>query len=119
MQLFEPSGVLWFGGRQDGFEAHSAEALTAEGVPFEWLQPAEVAARWPQIAVDEGMQAALFEPQAGALYARRGVQSTVSAFQREGGTFTLAGVRPGRPCALRPPPRRRRIRSADGTPWFP
>ena len=113
VQLFEPSGVLWFGGRQDGFEARSAEALTAEGVPFEWLQPAEVAARWPQIAVGEGLQAALFEPQAGALYARRGIQATVAAFQREGGTFALAGVRPGRGDGGR----LREVVDADGRTW--
>lgn len=94
--LFEPSGVLWFGGRADGFEARSAETMAAESVPYEWLSPADVTARWPQVAADESMQAALFEPEGGVLYARRGVQAVVGAFQREGGTFALAGVRPGR-----------------------
>ncbi|MEA2623917.1 MAG: hypothetical protein QOH61_2827 [Chloroflexota bacterium] len=96
LRLFEPSGVLWFGGRADGFEARSAETLAAESVPYEWLTPADVAARWPQIATADGMEAALYEPEAGVLYARRGVQAVVSAFQDEGGTFALAGVRPGR-----------------------
>jgi sarcosine oxidase len=95
LQLIEPSGVLWFGGRDDGFEARSAETLAAESVPYEWLLPTEVEARWPQIST-AGMDAALFEPEGGALYARRGTQAVVSAFQDQGGTFALAGVRPGR-----------------------
>ena len=94
--LLERSGVLWFGGRADGFEARSAEVLTTESIPFEWLSLDEVAARWPQIATAEEMEAALYEPEGGVLYARRGTQAVVSAFQREGGTFALGGVRAGR-----------------------
>jgi sarcosine oxidase len=113
VQLFEQTGVLWFGGRADGFEARSAESLAAEGIPFEWLAPAEVAARWPQVSVSDGMQAALFEPEAGVLYARRGVQAVVAAFQREGGSFELAGVRPGRGAGGR----LLEVIGADGQAW--
>jgi sarcosine oxidase len=95
LELFAPSGVLWFGGRSDGFEARSAETLAAEGIPYEWLAPEEVAARWPQID-PAGLGGTLYEPEAGALYARRGTQAVVAAFQEAGGTFAIAGVRPGR-----------------------
>jgi sarcosine oxidase len=95
LQLFERSGVLWFGDRDDGFEARSAETLTAESIPHEWLTPDEVGVRWPQVD-PHGLVGALYEPEAGVIYARRGTQAVVAAFQEAGGTFAVAGVRPGR-----------------------
>jgi glycine/D-amino acid oxidase-like deaminating enzyme len=41
------------------------------------------------------MATALWEPEAGALLARHSVQATVAAFQRAGGSYRVAAVRPG------------------------
>lgn len=93
--LFIQCGMLWFARRPDGFEAASEATLAAQGIPTEHIPPREVEARWPQVSA-EGLDFALFEPEAGVIRARQGVQAAVSAFVREGGSFSLAAVRPGR-----------------------
>lgn len=95
VRLFERSGVLWFAAAEDGWEADSERTLAGLGIPIERLAPGDIARRWP--AIDPtGLAFGLHEPDAGFLWARRGVQATVGAFQRAGGTYALAGVRPGR-----------------------
>ena len=94
-QIFVQAGVLWFAGRRDGFEADSYRTLAALDIPVEHLSPEEVGARWPQVGLDS-LAFALFEPEAGFLLARRGVAAAARQFGREGGTFRLADVRPGR-----------------------
>ena len=79
----------------DGFEAASESTLRAEGIPVDRLTPAEVAERWPHMAVDD-IAFALHEPEAGPLLARRGVAMVAEAFAAEGGRFELAIARPGR-----------------------
>ena len=91
--LFVGAGALWFAHREDGFEAASERTLRAEGITVERLEPAEVATRWPQVAVDD-LAFALHEPEAGLLMARRGVAAVVRAFIAAGGRFELADVRP-------------------------
>ena len=94
--LFVPSGVLWFGHRDRAFEHQSAATFSAEGIPYELLSPDELTRRWPQLGTGGGLRCALYEPEAGALMARRGCQAVTAAFQRAGGRCALAGVRPGR-----------------------
>ncbi len=93
--LFEPTGVLWFAATDEGWEADSERTLAGLGIPTEHLEPAEIARRWHGID-PAGLAFGLYEPEAGFLWARRGVQAAVAAFQRAGGTYALAGVRPGR-----------------------
>lgn len=93
--LFVRSGVLWFAAAAEGWEADSERALQGLAVPTEHLSPGEIIRRWPGID-PSGVAFGLHEPEAGFLWARRGVQATVSAFQRAGGTYALAGVVPGR-----------------------
>jgi sarcosine oxidase len=93
--LMIEAGALWFAHREDGFEAASIATLTAEGIPVERVAPAEVAARWPQIAADD-LGFATFEPEAGLLMARRGVAAVARRFSAEGGRFELAWAMPGR-----------------------
>ena len=89
------SGVLWFAAEADGWEADSERTLAGLGIPTEHLAPDEIERRWPGID-PAGIAFGLYEPEGGFLWARRGVQATVAAFQRAGGTYALAGVRPGR-----------------------
>jgi sarcosine oxidase len=93
-RLFEPAGMLWFAHDADGFEAASHATLQADGIPVERLSPAEVSARWPQVATDD-LAFALFEPEAGLLMARRGVAAVARTFAAEGGQFELAWAGPG------------------------
>ncbi len=95
VQLFLQTGVLWFAHRRGGFEDASAATFAAEGIPHEVLQPEELLARWPQVGAGGGLTHALYEPEGGALMARRGCQAVTAAFQEAGGTYALAAVRPG------------------------
>lgn len=95
VRLFHRSGVLWFSASEDGWEADSEATLRSLGIPVERLDPAEIASRWPVID-PTGSAFGVFEPEAGFLMARRGVAATVAAFQRAGGAYALAAVRPGR-----------------------
>jgi glycine/D-amino acid oxidase-like deaminating enzyme len=96
VQLFVPSGVLWFAQRDDAFEHGSIPSFEAEGVPFERLDPDELTHRWPQLGVSDGLRFALYEPEGGALMARRGCTAIAAAFERAGGTYAQSAVRPGR-----------------------
>ena len=86
--LFVPTGVLWFASREDGFEADSAVTLERLGMANERLDADEIARRWPQVRPD-GFTWALYEPDAGALMARRGVATVARAFADEGGEVRI------------------------------
>ena len=96
MQLFLPSGVLWIAHAEDGWRSQTEQTFRELGIPHERLAPDELARRWPQIGVDEDVRFALHEPEGGALRAREGCQAVVGAFQRTGGSYGVASVRPGR-----------------------
>jgi sarcosine oxidase len=87
-RLFVPSGVLWFAHRDDGFEADSLSTLRRLRIPFERWPIEELTSRYPQIAGDD-LTWALFEPEGGALLARRGVATTSAAFARDGGEVRI------------------------------
>lgn len=90
--LFVPTGVLWFAGRDDGFEADSELSLDRLDIAVEHLGADEVARRWPQIR-PEGVTWALHEPGAGVLMARRGVATAARAFVEEGGEVRIGLAR--------------------------
>ena len=91
-RLVVPSGVLWFARRDDGFEADSLACLRRLAIPVERLSADELGRRYPQIASDD-LAWALFEPEGGALLARRGVASAVAAFVADGGEASMGLVR--------------------------
>jgi len=96
VDLWVPTGVLWFASGDGAWERSAYETLVDEGVPVELLDGDEICARWPQARVDDGVGFALYEPEGGALRARRACQSVSAAFQRRGGSYALAAARPGR-----------------------
>ncbi len=65
------------------------------GVDYEQLGPDEIGYRWPWIAT-EGITAALYEPNAGVVRARRAIESVAKRFELEGGKITVARARLGR-----------------------
>ena len=93
--IFIEAGALWFARREDGFESASFAALTGLGIPVERLRPAEVAARWPGISVDD-LAFAVLEPEGGLLLARHGVAATAERAVAEGVKLELAEAGPGR-----------------------
>lgn len=107
--FFRKTGALWMirdthgasGTDQPGgshtddpaaFGRASVAALRAVGLPIEELTPAEAARRFPQIAFD-GVRTALWEPEAGYLFARRACEHVVERFIAEGGTYKRAEIR--------------------------
>jgi glycine/D-amino acid oxidase-like deaminating enzyme len=94
-RLFDQAGALWFARREDGFEAASLETLRRLGIQAERLSAVEVRRRWPQVGIAD-QEWALYEPEAGLLFARRGVIATVTALVHDGGSFAIGDVRPGR-----------------------
>ncbi|HEU4671304.1 MAG TPA: FAD-dependent oxidoreductase [Candidatus Limnocylindrales bacterium] len=93
--VFVEAGCLWFGSRPDGFEERSAATLERLGIPVERLTAVEVRERWPQVGIGDD-EAAVFEPEAGFLFARRAVAAVARSVVDLGGRFELAVVRPGR-----------------------
>ncbi len=90
-RIFQRTGVLWIG--REGAQSSSNTQATLEkvGIPHKVLARAEIEKRFPQIAVADG-EFGIYEPESGALMARRGVQRVVEEFQRLGGTYQVAEV---------------------------
>ncbi|HXG26780.1 MAG TPA: FAD-dependent oxidoreductase [Candidatus Binatia bacterium] len=92
-QLFVESGVVWLANPAQTFEPESLATLRALGIPAEDWTPDDLARRVP-VMHPEGVPWALFEPEAGALLARRGVVAAIERFEAEGGTVLTARVDP-------------------------
>jgi sarcosine oxidase len=118
--LFVESGVVWFARGEDGWEAASLAALTAEGIPCERLDPREALALYPPggLALD-GLVWVLHEPTAGVLRAPAAVAALVERARQRGARLEIARAEPDR-AAVRVDGRRReadRIVWAAG-PWL-
>jgi len=96
--FFRKTGALWMFGADASFGTASAAALKAQGLPIEALTAAAAAKRFPQISFD-GISSALWEPEAGYLYARRACEHVVQRFITEAG----AGKGEYRQAAVRAP----------------
>lgn len=91
-ELVVETGVLWLASRDDGFEADSLATLSRLGIPAERVDPDALAARHPQMTLD-GVAWALFEPEGGAILARRAVAAVARAFGDEGGELRIGRAR--------------------------
>ena len=92
-QLFVQAGVLWLASDGQTFEAESLATLRELGIPVERWTPDDLARRVPVLSPD-GVPWALFEPEGGALMARRGVAAAIARLESEGGTVVVARVEP-------------------------
>jgi len=92
-ELFQRTGVLWMTKGEDANAAASLRALEASQIPHERLDERELRKRYPQIAVIDG-GSAIFEPESGALLARRAVQAVVADAIRKGVEYQVAAVEP-------------------------
>jgi glycine/D-amino acid oxidase-like deaminating enzyme len=93
LPVFHQTGVLFFFPRVEPFVTQSIEVHRRLKLPTEELHRAEMAKRWPQINWD-GIEVGLYEPQFGALMARRAVQTLVAEFVKAGGEFRTAAIAP-------------------------
>ncbi len=92
-ELFIQSGVLWVGQESDSYLKSLMSVLSRNGVRTERLSNNEVAARWPQLRLDDISQGIL-EPESGLLMARSGVQALVKDLIQNGIEFQQAAVIP-------------------------
>ncbi len=93
LPILHPLGVLMFFGRREPFVDQSLEAHRRLGLRLDVLDRAELGRRWPQVAWD-GVELGLFEPELGALMARRAVQTLVQELVAAGGEYRQAAVLP-------------------------
>jgi sarcosine oxidase len=89
--LFARTGALFVGGDRLWLE-ETAATLRAERIPVEWLDAEVMRRRYPALDFADSA-AAVFEPDAGVLYARRGVQALVRTLVRDGVAYVQRTVR--------------------------
>ena len=90
-RIFHPAGMLWMSGTESGYVAETQRTLRDLGVAHDRLSPEETAKRFPQIATDD-LSWALWEPNSGALMARRAIQTLVAESVREGMIHRVASI---------------------------
>jgi glycine/D-amino acid oxidase-like deaminating enzyme len=93
LPLFHRAGILFFFPRMEEYVAKSIEVHRRLALPTQVLDRPAMARRFPQIAFD-GIEIGLFEPEFGALMARRAVQTLVAEFVAAGGGYRQAQVGP-------------------------
>lgn len=91
MPIFHPCGVLFFFQRNEEFVQRTVEVHRRLHLPTQLLERRDLRRRFPQMNFD-GVEVGLFEPQFGALMARRAVQSLVAEFTAAGGSYRRARV---------------------------
>ena len=81
-RLFVRTGALFVGRNRDWLQA-TEDILRREQIPCRWLTADDLARRLPQLAFADA-SGALFEPEAGVLFARRAVQALVRTLTANG-----------------------------------
>jgi glycine/D-amino acid oxidase-like deaminating enzyme len=89
--LFHRTGVLWISRKGDLQAAETRKTLEKLGVRFEALAEAELTRRYRQMRIEPGMHG-IFEPDSGALMARRAVQTVVQQAVRQGCIYLQAAA---------------------------
>jgi monomeric sarcosine oxidase len=86
LPIFIPAGVLFFFPSEEAYFRDSVAVHRGLGLPTEILDRSDMARRFPMIDFD-AIEIGLFEPEFGALMARRAVLTLVERFVRAGGTY--------------------------------
>ncbi len=93
IDLFVPSGAVWFARTEDGFESRSERHLRTLGIPVERLSPDGVAELFPALRTDD-LAFALYEPLAGVLRATSCVKTLVRRAVRAGAVLRTGRAKP-------------------------
>jgi sarcosine oxidase len=94
LPLFHEIGVLFFFEQMIDYARDSIEVHRRLNLPLEQLDNATLRRRWPQIDFS-GVEFGLFEPEFGALMARRAVEEVVARFVADGGEYRVMHATPG------------------------
>ncbi|MFL6727782.1 MAG: FAD-dependent oxidoreductase [Sphingomicrobium sp.] len=89
-------GVLFFFPTEEPYVGESIAAHKKLGLSTDVLDQSQMARRFPMIDF-EGIKVGLYEPQFGALMARRSVLTLVDRFAKAGGIYTKGFVQPPAP----------------------
>ncbi len=89
--LLHKIGVLWMAKPENAYVQQSRETLRKVGVPFKDISADQMRTMYPQIQTLPGT-IAIFEPESGALMARRAVTAVLDAFIAKGGVYKQAAV---------------------------
>jgi monomeric sarcosine oxidase len=92
-RIFHPVGMLWLAGSGDKYLSDTQQTLMDASVSHERLSLSDLAKRFPQIATDE-LSWALWEPDSGALMARRAIQTLVEESVKKGMVHRIASIVP-------------------------
>jgi sarcosine oxidase len=92
-ELIVRCGVVWFARHEGGWEAEAEATLRAEGIPVEHLSPADGAALYPSLNVDD-LAFLLHEPAAGVLRAAAGTRGLAERARRRGARVLRGEARP-------------------------
>jgi monomeric sarcosine oxidase len=90
--LFHRTGVLWLARDNDAYAKQSLETIGRCGVRYERLGRSELEKRFPEFSL-EGVDWGLFEPESGALMARRAVQAVVADAMKSGCEYRQAAAK--------------------------
>ncbi len=93
LPIFHPVGVLFFFAGTEPYLTESLDVHRRLGLPLQVLHRPELLQQFPQFSWSD-IEIGLYEPELGALMARRAVQTLVSQFTRHGGEYRLAAVEP-------------------------
>jgi monomeric sarcosine oxidase len=93
LPIFHRTGVLFFFPRIEPYVTQSIDVHKRLRLPTQLLDGRELRQRYPQMEW-EGVAVGLYEPEFGALMARRAVQTLVSEFVAAGGVYERAAVAP-------------------------
>lgn len=94
MPLYYTTGDITLREEVTPFMEQSIANWDALGHPYEVLTPDEARYRWPVLHTPE-IGAAMYEPSAGVVRARRAIESVARVFEREGGTIEIGRARLG------------------------
>lgn len=95
LPVFHPMGVLFFFPRMEPYVTGSIEVHRQLRIPLETLDRPMLQKRFPQFEW-QGVEIALYEPDRGALMARRAVQTLVKEFVAAGGEYKQVAIQPPR-----------------------
>lgn len=93
LPLFHQTGVLFFFPKVEPYVTETMAVHRAAGLPTELLDGPAMRRRFPQIDF-AGIEVGLYEPEFGALMARRAVQALVAAYVPTGGLYEQEAVLP-------------------------
>lgn len=90
--LFHRTGVLWLARADDAYSTATRSGLAEAALPMEIVPATTLAGRYPQFHLPEGEMYGIFEPESGALMARRAVSSVVRDAVAHGAGYAIEAV---------------------------